>query len=68
MKGHIFSIDWNVINFKVYRYCVQLVGTYLCRGVLIIRSADILATDMLIFSVSVIGTDNLRSRYRCRYT
>ena len=33
------------------------------RGIPIIGSADILATDMLIFTVSVIGTDDQKSRY-----
>ena len=35
------------------------------RGVPIIGTADISATDMLISAVSVIGTDNQRSRYKC---
>ena len=34
-----------------------------CRGVPIIGTADISAGDMLVFSVSVIGTDSQRSRY-----
>ena len=36
------------------------------RGVPIIGSADISATDMLIFTVSVIGTANKESRYKYR--
>ena len=38
------------------------------RGVPIIGTADISATDMLIFTVSVIGTDKLQSQYKCRYS
>ena len=38
------------------------------RGVPIIGTADILAGNILIFSVSVISTDSQRSRYKCRYS
>ena len=43
-------------------------STVLCRGVPIIGTADISATDILIFPVLVIGTDNQRRRYKCRYS
>ena len=52
---------------------VLMAGTYKssklcafqCGDVPLIGTADISATNMLIFTVSVIGTDNQRSHYKC---
>ena len=38
------------------------------KGLLIISTADILDSDIIIFTVSVIVTDNQKSRYKCRYS
>ena len=40
---------------------------HITRGVPI-YVADVLATDMLIFTVSVIGTVNQRSQFKCQYS
>ena len=53
-------------------YCVYRSGSLkilvVTRGVPIIGTADISGADMLIFTVSVIGTDNQRCRCKCRYS
>ena len=38
------------------------------RGVAIIGAANISATDMLIFTVSVVSRDDQRSRYKSQYS
>ena len=60
----------NCTSFLLRSFCCLRYSYIIpsCRGVPIIGAADILATDMLIFTVSVIGTDKLQSRYKCRYS
>ena len=51
-----------VVAWVIYYVCISS-GCNVAIG-----TADISAGDMLIFSVSVIGTDGQRSRYKCQYS